>query len=192
MLRATVMLSFFRKADVDDPEAYLAAVAATLSRYQIEVIDYVTGVENGLAARQVWLPSVAEVKQACEEQQTRQTKIHERQAREARQITERKADAARGTRLTAEELRERHGPNYGITQQSEEEVTTAKARRREYLTRGNKFCFDQEYRQVGLDPPEGENAMSLALRLKMGWHIEEGPDGKNVLIAPAKHREDVA
>lgn len=43
------------------------AVAATLAEYAQEVIEYVTDPRTGLPAKLKWLPSVAEVREACED-----------------------------------------------------------------------------------------------------------------------------
>lgn len=42
------------------------AVAATLAEYGPEVVEYVTDPRTGLPAKLKWLPSVAEVREACE------------------------------------------------------------------------------------------------------------------------------
>lgn len=46
---------------------YAAAVTAVLSDYPLDVIDYVTDPRTGLPVRSKWLPTVFEVKQACDE-----------------------------------------------------------------------------------------------------------------------------
>jgi hypothetical protein len=43
------------------------AVAATLADYPPDVIEYVTDPRTGLPAKCKWLPSVAEVREACED-----------------------------------------------------------------------------------------------------------------------------
>lgn len=63
------MFACYRKAEATDPEIYAAAVAAVLSDYPQAVIDYVTDPRTGLPVKSKWLPTVFEVKQACEEHQ---------------------------------------------------------------------------------------------------------------------------
>jgi hypothetical protein len=67
--RAALMFACYRKADASDPEIYAAAVAAVLNDYPPEVIDYITDPRTGLPSKSQWLPSVFEVRRACEEHQ---------------------------------------------------------------------------------------------------------------------------
>lgn len=43
------------------------AIAATLAEYSPEVIEYITDPRTGLPAKLKWLPTVAEVREACED-----------------------------------------------------------------------------------------------------------------------------
>jgi hypothetical protein len=67
--RAGLMFACYRKAEASDPEIYAAAVAAVLNDYPTEVIDYITDPRTGLPSKSQWLPSVFEVRRACEEHQ---------------------------------------------------------------------------------------------------------------------------
>lgn len=60
------MFGCYRKADANDPEIYTAAIAATLADYEPEIIQYVTDPRTGLPSKLKWLPTVAEVREACE------------------------------------------------------------------------------------------------------------------------------
>lgn len=61
------MLSCYRKDETHDPQVYTSAVAAVLGDgYSREVVDYVTDPRTGLPSTQKFLPSVAEVREACE------------------------------------------------------------------------------------------------------------------------------
>lgn len=64
--RTAILFGCYRKGDANDPEIYTAAVAATLAEYSQEVVEYVTDPRTGLPAKLKWLPSVAEVREACE------------------------------------------------------------------------------------------------------------------------------
>lgn len=64
--RTAILFGCYRKADANDPEIYTMAVAATLAEYEPEVVEYVTDPRTGLPAKLKWLPSVAEVREACE------------------------------------------------------------------------------------------------------------------------------
>lgn len=60
------MFGCYRKGDANDPEIYTAAIAATLADFPPEVQDFVTDPRTGLPSRLKWLPTVAEVREACE------------------------------------------------------------------------------------------------------------------------------
>ncbi len=60
------MFGCYRKSEASDPEIYAAATAAVLSEYSREVVDYVTDPRTGLPSRLKWLPSVFEVREACD------------------------------------------------------------------------------------------------------------------------------
>jgi hypothetical protein len=57
----------FRKSDAADPEVYAAAVVAVLARWPVDVVTSVTEPATGLPSKCKWLPSIAEITEACEE-----------------------------------------------------------------------------------------------------------------------------
>jgi hypothetical protein len=63
--RAAILFGCYRRGDANDPETYSAAVTAVLTRYPQHVVEYVTDPRTGIPSDAQWLPSVAEVKQAC-------------------------------------------------------------------------------------------------------------------------------
>jgi hypothetical protein len=65
--RAALMFGCYRKSEASDPEVYAAATSAILSEYPQEVIDYITDPRTGLPSRSQWLPSVFEVRRACDD-----------------------------------------------------------------------------------------------------------------------------
>lgn len=64
---AKVLFGCYRMGDANDPEIYTQAVVAVLSDYPDDVITRVVDPRKGLPSRQQFLPTVAEVKAACEE-----------------------------------------------------------------------------------------------------------------------------
>lgn len=62
-----MLFGCYRKGDANDPETYTAAITAILSEYSPEVIQHVTDPRTGLARKNNWLPTVAEVDAACVE-----------------------------------------------------------------------------------------------------------------------------
>ena len=66
--RVGLLLGQYAKARPHEPAIYIAALAAILSEYPREVIEYVTDPRTGLANSQKWIPEPAEVREACEAQ----------------------------------------------------------------------------------------------------------------------------
>lgn len=70
--------------------AYVTAVAATLARFSLGVVEHVTSLDRGIATTSVHLPSIAEIVTACEAEAKRirelrgaaQWMIDERERRE--------------------------------------------------------------------------------------------------------------
>jgi hypothetical protein len=60
------MMGCYRKGEAEDPEAYVAAVATVLASYPEDVVRRVTHPLHGLPGKIQWLPSVKEIRDACE------------------------------------------------------------------------------------------------------------------------------
>jgi hypothetical protein len=84
------MFGCFRKGEANDPELYVAAVAAVLGEYPRKVIDYVTDPRTGLPRKVDFHPTIAEISRACELEMTPIAHEQRRAAREleARQLTD--------------------------------------------------------------------------------------------------------
>lgn len=65
---AKVLIGCYRKDDATDFEVYSAALVAMLSEYPEAVVRYITDPRTGLPSTQKWLPTIFEVRHACEEQ----------------------------------------------------------------------------------------------------------------------------
>ena len=65
-MSATLLFGCYRAAEASAPKVYLAAVEAVLRSYPERVVQAVCDPVNGLPSRAKWLPSVAEVRLACE------------------------------------------------------------------------------------------------------------------------------
>lgn len=61
-----------RRGDAEDPDGYVATVAAILAYYAPSVVEAVTHPVHGLQTQQDWLPKPAELKRACEAEAARQ------------------------------------------------------------------------------------------------------------------------
>jgi hypothetical protein len=88
--RARLLFGCYRKGDANDPDTYVAAITAVLSRYPEDVIRAVTHPAKGLPIRTQFLPTVKEVYDACEAimQPKRDAEAHKKQVE--KQIAERK------------------------------------------------------------------------------------------------------
>src|SRR3981081_4113763 len=68
--RVGFLLGQYAKARPHEPEIYTASLAAILSEYPREGIDYVTdslpAPRTGLASTLKWIPEPAEVREVCE------------------------------------------------------------------------------------------------------------------------------
>ena len=87
--KAEMIFSCYRKDETQDPEVYVAAVAAVLSGYPTTIIDYVCDPRTGITGTNKWLPSVSEVKEACDIHANRIAQDVERRKRIERQFKER-------------------------------------------------------------------------------------------------------
>jgi hypothetical protein len=72
------LLGSYRSSEVDDPKVYVTNAAAVLCRYPEWVAAQVCGPGTGIQTRQKWLPTVSELREACE------AAVAEHQARERR------------------------------------------------------------------------------------------------------------
>ena len=93
MRRAAILLGCFRKGEAEDPEIYVASVAAMLSIYPQEIVYRVTDPRTGLPGKMKWLPSVAEVRQVCEREMEpiRIARAREAKREETRHIVDARA-----------------------------------------------------------------------------------------------------
>jgi hypothetical protein len=64
--RTRMLLGAYRKGECEDPEIFVRSVASIFAAYPREVVMRVTDPLDGIQTKIKWLPSVAEVKEACE------------------------------------------------------------------------------------------------------------------------------
>lgn len=64
--RARLMFGCYRKGDANDPDTYVAAVAAILADYDDDVIRRVTDPRTGIARKLKFMPNPAEVAEECD------------------------------------------------------------------------------------------------------------------------------
>lgn len=114
--RARLLFGCYRRGDANDPETYVAAVAAVLSAYPEETMRFVTDPRSGLPGQkkrdpktgQEWsgLPDVADVRSACEAHHGTTKRMMEWERAAQQQIEDRKRLAITDNRprKTYEEL----------------------------------------------------------------------------------------
>jgi hypothetical protein len=65
---ARSIMNFFPRSDVADPNAYALGMAAIMSEYPQEVIARITDPRTGIVRRLKFLPRLAEIAEACDEE----------------------------------------------------------------------------------------------------------------------------
>ena len=126
--RARLLLGCYRTGDANDPETYVAAIAATLARYSEEIITAVTHPVTGLPSKKSWLPTVKEVHDACEEIDEFERHKIARERRTVAQLAERaEQDRLAAHKPTFEQLQAKYGPNWGFTPREQPKASDFKA-----------------------------------------------------------------
>lgn len=89
MERARLLFGCYRMGEANDPETYVAAVTKALALFPQDTIKFVTDPSTGMPSRLKWMPSVAEVIEACNDHDGLRRRIAEMKKRELNQIEER-------------------------------------------------------------------------------------------------------
>lgn len=87
---AKLLLGCFRTGDATDPEVYTRAVVVVLADYPDDVIERVIDPRSGIPSRMNWLPTIAEIKSACEDIEGPRRRLREWDERAVLQIEARK------------------------------------------------------------------------------------------------------
>lgn len=69
LYHSKLILGCYKTDDVSDPQVYVTAVAAVLSRYSTDIGVRLSDPKDGVAGKLKWLPSVSEIRALCDEQQ---------------------------------------------------------------------------------------------------------------------------
>lgn len=80
----------YRKDEASDPQVYAAAVAAIFDEYDDEIVQIVTDPRTGLPSKCQWLPTIKEVREACETLKQEMTDAIGRERDLQRQFSDRK------------------------------------------------------------------------------------------------------
>ena len=112
--RAKLLLGCYRTGEANDPETYVAAVTAVLAHFPEEVITSVTHPVTGLPKKSSWLPTIKEVNDACNEA-IEPIRQHEARLKRIKEQMEMREREDRGEKPTLDQLKEKYGPNWGLT-----------------------------------------------------------------------------
>ena len=119
LLAAQKLLGCFRQGDANDPVVYGSAIAAVLSEYPREVVMYVCHPFTGLPSTNTFMPSVFEVKAACDERSSWLAKLEKHRNWGNSTIEARKVAIAvpKEVRPTRAELIEKYGKGFGLDEE---------------------------------------------------------------------------
>jgi hypothetical protein len=113
--QAQTLLGCFRHGKADNPVVYGSAIARVLSMYPPEIVRFVCDPCTGLPGKLDWMPSVAEVKAACEARAEELAKRH-RYQNWGKSIAVHRAAILTDepVKPTIEELHAKYGKTWGI------------------------------------------------------------------------------
>lgn len=158
----------FRKADADDPETFTAGCLRLFTAYDSEIVRYVVDPLTGLPgeADRVWLPSLGEVKAALDRRASELLRSVQRAKDEATNFEERRKweEARQKPRPTLDELKAKHGKNWGLEPVAEENER-AKAARLAKISEANHRLLVREYEAAGLTPRMASSSIPISLEL---------------------------
>lgn len=105
--QAKLLLGCYRTGEANDPAVYSGAVIAALSDYPLDVVREVVDPRRGLPSKSKWLPTVFEIKEACEAVMAPRRREADRLAREEERKRTLPPPVDRTNRPTYAELRDR-------------------------------------------------------------------------------------
>lgn len=110
------LLGCYRKGEAEDAEIYVAALAVVLEGYPAAVVAHVTDPRTGIPGESKWLPTVADVRHACElAMKPLRDEVDREQRRVASEAAMRGADEERAKRKTLDQLVAAHPGIVGTT-----------------------------------------------------------------------------
>lgn len=158
---AKILLGWCDPKEASDPDIFVRSLELLLSVYPLDVQRIVVDPRSAVlerikrAARQEreWVSFIELVRRSCEDIYGPTRRRIEREAVVKLQLEEREAvEAARAAAPTAAKLKEKYGPNYGLTPLPEidpDSELAAKLRRTEHY---GLRCIEREYAAHGEEP----------------------------------------
>ena len=150
------LIGFFPTLAATDPAVFIAGLVVILAAYPVGVVEAVLSPLSGVPSKHAFMPSLSEVKAECE--------MHFGPYRRevARPHPLPALPAPTFERPTLDELRAKHGPNWGL--QLAPENDEARCKRREMLSRrANKTFLERECADVGVNPARAFSPVLEAL-----------------------------
>lgn len=148
-----VLLGCFRTGEANDPEVYTAAMIATLADFPEHIIQAVCDPRTGLPGRSKWLPTVSEVREECDILDARDRRSGHWESLAEQTLRERReAEAAKKAAPTYDDLKAKHGPNWGLKEAGLEKWDEARRKQIEAIETANHRTLDAEFAVAGTAP----------------------------------------
>ena len=157
------MLDCWRTGGANNPEVFVTAVAATLARYPDQVIYDVTDPTTGLPVQVTWMPSVKEVRDACEKAY-RPIVENEARLKRIKEQMEMRERMDRGEKPTLAQLQERYGENWGLKREQAVKTLEEKAQENQAAMEREQARVKAEYAALGMPAPASKLALSPTTR----------------------------
>lgn len=174
------LLGGFPNGGANAGDGYIGALAATLCDYPRQVAVKCCNPVRGVSRETRFLPTVADLVGFCEREtqaMRRPVEVEDRDAALRWEMVERREAEARlradrARRPTLDDLRQKHGPGWGIdgaVRPSESLKAT-----REQLVRANNATFERECMAFGIDPERGVSPSLVKLLAEHGMAARDG------------------
>lgn len=124
MQRQRILFSAYRTDQYSDPEGYMASLGMVLEGYSDDVIKYVTDPKTGIQRKSKWPPTISEIVEACDQHQDYLAKC-ERLRNWGNQP--KMIEPPREDRPSLEELKAKHGENWGLKSLNERPIESKPA-----------------------------------------------------------------
>ncbi len=163
------LLRAFPNGGANAGKGYIGALASALAEYPRMVAIRCCDPVHGVSRETRFLPTVADVVAFCERETADMRKpveTEDRDARILREMAERaeaeaKLQAERATRPTIDEMKAKHGPNWGLTPTGH---APPRALSREYMQKINQRIHEAELKHYGM-PPDSNVSAALVIAL---------------------------
>lgn len=111
--KADRLFGFFPPSSASDPEIFMTGVVNLLATYPEWVAERIMSTTTGLPAKHTFLPSIKEIREACEAEYSVTRRAIEWEAM-TREQTKLLAGPPSAPRPTYDELRAKYGDNWGL------------------------------------------------------------------------------